>query len=74
MVNLYLDPRGEKIFNKSNPTATQGSGIPVSIMSVKTEPQEMGNVVYLLQQKIKEKEKEIEPRTRRLRSLWKSFR
>ncbi len=74
MVNLYLDPQGKKIFNKSNPTANQGSGISVSLMSVKTEPQEMGDVVSLLQQKIKEQEKEIEANLATRRILWKSFR
>ncbi len=68
MINLYRDPQGERIFDKSNPAAKQPSDAPVSTYT-KTETQNGEDLVPLLRRKIQEQEEVIEAKDMKIREL-----
>ena len=72
MTNLYRDPRGEKIFSKSNPTNTAGGdpdskSVPhgTSLHAVEGS----GDLIPLLQSQIKEQKEVIQAREKRINEL-----
>ena len=75
MVNLYNDPLGEKIFQKSNPSAGQDSSsgtrlsLPIRRKSSKPEGQENGDLVQQLQKRVQEMEKEMAMKERNIKKL-----
>ncbi len=71
MVSLYLDPQGEKIFDKSNPTANHRNGAPATLTS---DPQGGVDVVSVLQQKLQEQELEIEAKDKKIKKLVEELR
>ncbi len=68
MINLYRDPQGERIFDKSNPTAKQPSDAPLSTYT-KAESKNGEDVAPLLRRKIQEQEEVIEAKDMKIREL-----
>ena len=68
MINLYHDPRGEKIFDKSNPTNTTGDHDSKSVpRGISLHAVEGGD--DFLQSKIKEQKEVIQARENRINEL-----
>ena len=71
MINLFLDPHGEKIFSRSNPTNTAG-GDPGAKTASRGASLNVGAFEAgddFLQSKIKEQEEVIQARENRINEL-----
>ena len=75
MVNLYNDPHGEKIFQKTNPSAVQDSSpgarlqLPTRQRSTKPEGQPKEDFVPQLQERVQELELEVAVKERKIKAL-----
>ncbi len=68
MINLYRDPQGERIFDKSNLATKQPNDVPLSTYT-KVETKNGEDVTPLLRRKIQEQEAVIEAKDRKIRAL-----
>ena len=70
MVNLYQDPKGEKVFENTNPTNKSEKGIPPN-SSIPAGLSELTDKerVSLLEAKLISLEKEIQEKTKRISEL-----
>ena len=64
MINLYQDPSGEKIFDKSNPTETHRTP---------NTDQKSGEEMIKLQNKVQEQEESIRIRDKKISELEKTL-
>ena len=75
MVNLYNDPHGEKVFQKTNPSAVQesssgtGLSLPTKRRPTKAESQEKEDFVPQLQKRVRELEEEVAVKERKIKEL-----
>ena len=65
MINLYRDPSGEKIFDKSNTTESLEVGIPYT----EREDQNMKAEMIQLQNRVREHEESIQLKNRKISEL-----
>jgi len=65
MINLYRDPSGEKIFDKSNTTESLEVGIPYT----ESEDQNMKAEMIQLQNRVREHEESIQLKNRKISEL-----
>jgi len=70
MINLYQDPKGEKVFENTNPTSKSEKGIdpnsniPASLSELTDKER-----VSLLETRVRSLEKEVQEKTKRISEL-----